>query len=106
MIPHVIQINTNDGFFTEAPFLLDKYEKRKSGEKKMIEQLTYTQFCMKFTPTSYEPKDEEFKSKTISKNSQGWDIDDEMDMIATHDFDTSDIRHTLPKIIELGDVQP
>jgi len=29
-----------------------------------------------------------------------------MDLIVTHDFDTADFRYTLPKIIELRDVQP
>ena len=59
---------------------------------------------MKYTSTNTEAKQEEFKSSTIHRKEKGWDINDEMDLIVTHDFEVSEIHYSLPKYIRLNEV--
>ena len=101
---NVIQVENSDGFYTEAISLIDKYERRDCSENECLKWLTYIQFCMKYVPTNTKPKPEELKTFAIKRDTKGWDIDEEMDLIVTHDFKISDYHFPLPKYIKLNDV--
>ena len=101
---NVIQVENSDGFYTEAISLIDKYERRDCSENECLKWLTYIQFCMKYVPTNTKPKPEELKTFAVKRDTKGWEIDEEMDLIVTHDFEISDYHFPLPKYIKLNDV--
>ena len=103
---NVIKIDNKEGFFTEKPSLLDKFERKDMTYNEHIEKLSYLQFGMKYTSSNTEPKEEELLSYVLYKGESGWSITDEMDLIVTHDFEVTKEHHTLPKVIKLKDPRP
>ena len=101
--PNLIQIDNRDGYFMEAPSLLDKYQRRDISRNVHLQKLTYLQFCMKYSATNSVPKEGEFQSLQANEEA---DQDDEMDLIITHDFDVAEKHYLLPKFIELNYPKP
>ena len=104
--PNIIQIENRDGYFIEAPSLLDKYQRRDINSNVHLQSLTYLQFCMKYATTNSEPKDQDFHSVEYVKTEKGWDLDEEMNLIIAHDFHYADKHYSLPNFIRLNDIQP
>ena len=103
---NVIKVLNKDGLFTEKPSLLDKFERKNASKNPYIEDLSYTQFCMKYVSSSKEPKKSELTSTVFQRNDEGWEITEDMNLIVTHDFDVSDEHFSLPSVIELIDPKP
>ena len=101
-VANVIKVENSDGLYTEAASLLDKYESRDCSKNKFLIRLSYIQFCMKYVPTNTKPKPEDLKSTITHRDRKGWQIDDEMDLLVTHDFEISEDHYSLPKYIKLN----
>ena len=102
--PNVIQIDNRDGYYIEAPSLLDKYQRRDISRNIHLQNLTYLQFCMKYSTTNSEPKEGDFHSVEYLENQKGWKTDNEMDLIITHDFNNAVKHFSLPNFIGLHDI--
>ena len=105
---NVIQIEDREGYYTEAPSMLDKYERRDISINPHLRHLTYTQFCMKYASTKAKPKkDDDFRSKKVIKENEVTDLDnEEMDLIVTHNFATITEHYILPTFIKLDPLRP
>ena len=104
---HVIKVENKEGFFTEKPSMIDKFERKDLSRNKYIRELSYTQFGMKYVSSNAKPKlDCDFESTVIREGLSGWNITDEMNLIVTHDFEVRKERYTLPNFIELKDRRP
>ena len=102
----IIRILNRDGVFTEKPSLLDKFERKDISQNEFIEDLSYTQFCMKYTPTNSEPRENDLKSETVQRPENGWTLSEDINFIVTHDFTERTELHSLPKMIQLREAQP
>ena len=83
---NVIKVENREGFFTEKPSMVDKFERIDTGENEYIGELTYTQFGIKYVSSNAKPKADHFKSTVLHEGDDGWHITDEMNLIVTHDF--------------------
>ena len=103
---NVIKIQGKDGCFSEKPSFIDKFERKDVSKNQYLEDLSYTQFCMKYKSSNSEPKAGDLKSVVIYSNQKGFDITEEMELIVTHDFEVSNEHYKLPNIIQLTDIRP
>ena len=103
---NIITVNDKKGLFMEKPSLLDKYERKDLTKNKLIQGLTYPQFCMKYSSTNKEPTETDFLSQKFERGKPGFEIDNSLDLIVTHDFDALDEHYSLPNFIRLNDVRP
>ena len=104
--PNVIIVPNKDGLFTEKPSMLDKFQRRNIAENPCIDELTYLQFNMKYSPTNEEPKKGDFLSSAYHKGEQEFYLNDAMNLIVTHDFHVSEVHYTLPRYIKLLELRP
>ena len=103
---NVIKVVNKDGLFTEKPSLLDKFERKDTSENLINEEITYTQFSMKYVSCNSQPKSHDFKSKVFLEGDNGFQITDEMNLIVTHDFEVRKEHHSLPNFIKLTNLRP
>ena len=103
---NTIKVENKDGLFMEKPSMMDKFERKDVSKNPHISKMRYLQFCMKYTSTNCEPKDEDFNSIEYKVNEEGWDISDELDLIVTDDFNYQNIHYSLPKVIKLVNPRP
>ena len=103
----VIQVENKDGLFTEKPSMIDKFERMDRSLNKCLQELTYIQFAMKYVSSNAKSVQEsDFESMSLTEDDEGWHLNDEMDLIVTHDFNVLTVRHTLPKYIKLLQIKP
>ena len=104
--PDVISIDGKEGYYTEAPSMLDKYERRDCSRNQHLSCLTYAQFCMKYSSTNAEPNDNDLKSCIEFKNEEDTTVTDDHDIIITHDFSIKKESYSLPRFISLLNLKP
>ena len=100
---NLVKVLNKDGFFTEKPSLMDKFERKDTSKNVYIKYLPYTQFCMKYVSSSKEPKGKDLQSIAFQRGDEGFDITEEMDIIVIHDYDVNDQHYSLPNVIQLLD---
>jgi hypothetical protein len=99
-------VENKDGLFTEKPSMMDKFERKDTSKNQYIGELAYIQFGMKYVSSNSKPKLSDFKSTILHEGMCGWEINDEMNLIVTDDFQVRKERYTLPNFIELKDLRP
>ena len=103
----VIQVENKEGLFTEKPSMIDKFERMDRSINKGLQNLTYIQFAMKYVSCNAKcVRESDFESIPLTEADEGWHLNDEMDLIVTHDFNVLTVRHTLPKYIKLLQIKP
>ena len=106
---NIVQIENKEGLFIEKPSLLDKYERRDTSHNKHLLNLTYLQFAMKYVSCNKKEEDIEMsdlQSKEVKEGDEEWILNDEMDLIVTHNFAANKQRFKLPKFIQLTELKP
>ena len=93
-------------YLLKKPSMLDKFQRRDINENLCLEQLTYLQFNMKYSPTNEEPKQNNLLSLAYHKDEPEWEQDEDMNLIVTHDFCVNEFHYTLPRYIKLFDLRP
>ena len=95
------------GVYMENPSILDKYVRRDTSEYPELFHLTYLQFAKRYTSTNTEPKDSNwFRPKEYYRSENKEDVVSKIDFIITHDFETRNLIHHLPKYLKLTDLEP
>ena len=103
---NLVQVDNRDGYFTEAPSMLDKYERRNLIYNPYLAQLSYIQFCMRYSSTNMDPTDDELRSSFLYSPVKNTHLCAELDLIITDNFEVCDEHYTLPTFIGLTDVRP
>ena len=86
--------------------MLDEFQRMHIEVNPYIKRLTYIQFNMKYASSNEEPQSEDLKLSCHYKNHRECHLNEDLNLIVTHDFSMCEIHNTLPKCIRLVDLRP